>query len=196
MNTIQSPQTPGSPHSGLRAGISLNTHPSSLNLILTRTRVLGEYCHGRLSIDGNHICDTLENTDSRVPAGKYNLTLIKCKQYSRKMPLLFPHSGPHPALDAGSPESHLEPETWNLKLRCAECKRLSLVCSNSTLPCYCPMIKPGNGVCNRPDGSILVGEYNCLGCLIHPKTTFDPLYERIRKSISRGNQVTLIIKDG
>ena len=55
------------------------------------------------------------------------------------------------------------------------------------------MIKPGNGVHNRLDGSILVGQYNCLNSLIHPRTTFDPLYERIRKSLSRGNVVKLII---
>ena len=58
------------------------------------------------------------------------------------------------------------------------------------------MLKPGNGVHNRLDGSILVGQYNCLGSLIHPKDVFDPLYERIRKSLSRGNEVLLIIKDG
>jgi hypothetical protein len=57
------------------------------------------------------------------------------------------------------------------------------------------MLKPGNGTHNRLDGSILVGKYNCLNSLIHPKTVFDPLYERIRKSIRRGHQVTLIIKD-
>jgi hypothetical protein len=31
--------------------------------------------------------------------------------------------------------------------------------------------------------------------LVHPKDVFDSLYERIRKSISRGHQVTLIIKN-
>jgi hypothetical protein len=55
------------------------------------------------------------------------------------------------------------------------------------------MLKPGNGTHNRLDGSILVGKYNCLNSLIHPKTVFDPLYERIRKSISRGNQVLLSV---
>ena len=151
---------------------SLIPKPSTLNLVLTRTRVLGEYCHGKLSIDGNRVCDTLENANALVPAGKYDLTLIKCKQYARKMPCF----NPHPPCDL--------------------CPKLSFVCTNSTLPCYCPMLKPGNGVHNRLDGSILVGKYNCLNSLIHPKTTFDPLYERIRKSVSRGNQVILTIKDG
>ena len=142
-----------------------------MNIVITRTRVKGEYTHGHLTIDGNRICDTLENSTSCVPAGDYPITLIKCKQYARKMP----------CLNANAP--------------CDLCPKLKLVCTNSTMPCYCPMLKPGNGIHNRLDGSILVGVYNCLGSLIHPKTTFDPLYERIRKSLSRGNQVILIIKN-
>jgi hypothetical protein len=61
------------------------------------------------------------------------------------------------------------------------------------LPCFCPMIKPGNGIHGRLDGSILVGKYTCLNSLSHPKTTFDALYERIRKSLSRGHEVKLSI---
>lgn len=48
---------------------------------------------------------------------------------------------------------------------------------------------------DRFDGSIVVGQYNCLNSIIHPKVVFDALSERIRKSISRGNQVMLSIKD-
>lgn len=142
-----------------------------MNIVITRNLVRGEFTHGHLTIDGNRVCQTLENTDFRVPAGEYPITLIKCKQYARKMPCLNPNAP------------------------CALCTKLPFVCNNSTLPCYCPMLKPGNGVHDRLDGSILVGQYNCLGCLIHPKTTFDPLYERIRKSVSRGNQVKLTILD-
>lgn len=144
---------------------------STLNLVVTRDRTRGEYTHGHLTIDGIRICDTLENANSRVPAGTYTIRLAKCKQYSRKMPLLNP------------------------KAPCLQCPKLSFVSNNTKLPCYCPMIKPGNGIHGRLDGSILVGKYNSLNCLIHPRDAFNPLYERIRKSVSRGNQVTLTVKD-
>ena len=136
---------------------------------ITRTLTRGEYTHGRLSIDGNHICDTLENALSCVPSGEYTITLLKCKQYSRKMLCLNPNAP------------------------CIQCPKLRFVCMNSTLPCYCPQIKPGNGIHNRLDGSIIVGRYNCLGSIIHPKSAFDNLYERLRKSIYRGHQVKLTI---
>ena len=149
----------------------------SMIISLTRDYTKGEYTHGHLTIDGVRICSTLENSNAQVPAGEYVITLLKCKQYARKMPLAFPH-----------------PSSLNPQPSCDLCPKLKFVCMNSTLPCYCPMLKPGNGVHNRLDGSILVGQYNCLNSLIHPKTVFDALYERIRKSISRGNKVTLIIE--
>ena len=146
-----------------------------MNIIIQRTQTKGEYTEGHLTIDGVRICSTLENSNSQVPAGEYPITLIKCKQYARKMPCLNP------------------------KAPCTLCKKsLNSQPSslNFTLPCYCPMLKPGNAVHDRLDGSILVGKYNCLNSLIHPKTTFDPLYERIRKAISRGTVVTLTVRDG
>ena len=142
-----------------------------MKIMINRIRTIGEFTEGQLSIDGARICSTLENSNAQVPSGEYQLSLLKCKQYSRKMPCL----NPAPPCDL--------------------CKKLPFVCTNSTLPCWCPMLKPGNGIHGRLDGSILVGKYNCLNCLIHPKTTFDALYERIRKSLSRGNEVILTIKD-
>ena len=142
-----------------------------MNIVITRTLTKGEYTHGHLTIDGLRVCDTLENANGLIPSGEYQITLIKCKQYSRKMLLLNP------------------------KAPCLKCPKLKLVTNNSVLPCYCPMLKAGNGVHNRLDGSILVGTYNCLGSLVHPKDAFDSLFERIRKSISRGNEVILTIKD-
>ena len=143
-----------------------------MNIKLSRDLVRGEYTHGHLTIYGTRVCDTLENTLSMVPAGEYKITLLKCKQHARKMLCLNPNAP------------------------CTLCKR-SLRSQpsslNFTLPCYCPMLKPGNGVHGRLDGSIIVGRYNCLGSIIHPKSAFDSLYERIRKSISRGNVAKLII---
>ena len=55
------------------------------------------------------------------------------------------------------------------------------------------MLKIGNGVYNRPDGSIIVGTHLVPGCVLHSKEAYDPLYQRIRKSIERGNQVILRI---
>ena len=164
-------------------------------ITIQRTLIRGEFCEGQLSIDGIKICHTLENSNSLVPAGEYHITLAKCKQYSRKMPVLNPEApcslckkSLRSALPLGQSKNSPLGPTGRLPKQ----EPSSL---NSVLPCYCPMLKPGNGVCGRLDGSILVGQRNCLGCLVHPKDAFDSLYERIRKSISRGHEVILVIKD-
>ena len=46
---------------------------------LTRDYTKGEYTHGSLSIDGTKICSTLENANALVPAGEYQISLIRCK---------------------------------------------------------------------------------------------------------------------
>lgn len=165
-----------------------------MNIVIKRLFTKGEYTHGSLSIDGTKICSTLENANALVPSGNYQITLIKCKQYARKMPLLkaaIKQEENQACLS--TPEREQARPQVNPSAPCSKCHKLPFVCMNSTLPCYCPMLKPGNGTHNRLDGSILVGKYNCLNSLIHPKTVFDPLYERIRKSMSRGHEVKLSI---
>ena len=79
-------------------------------IMLKRTFTRGEYTHGHLSIDGLRICDTLENANAQVPSGEYQLSLLKCKHHSRKMPCL----------------ANLEPGTLNLEpgsASCTKCKR-------------------------------------------------------------------------
>lgn len=142
-----------------------------MNIIINRYRKKSEIIDGRLYIDGLHICDTAENANGALPAGDYPLFIIRCKQYARKM-LLF-----------------------NPKPPCSKCPPLDFCGNNTTLPCYCPMLKAGNGVHDRFDGSIILGTYICPGSLKHPKQAFDSIYDRLRKSIERGHQVTFTIKE-
>ena len=154
-----------------------------MNIIIRRTMTHGEYTHGTLSIDGTKICHTLENSNALLPAGVYPISLIKCKHHARKMPCL-------------NPSTPCDRCSKSLNSHCnATLSKRDPSSLNFVLPCYCPMLKPGNGVHNRLDGSILIGRYNCLGSLVHPKDFFDSLFERIRKSLSRGNEILLTIND-
>lgn len=142
-----------------------------MNIIIKRHQKSLDYIVGHLLIDDEHICHTLENPSSCLGEGCYTITTVKCKVYNRKMPIVG---------ECGD---------------CTQCKKPQYVGINTTLPQFCPMLKPGNGVHNRLDGSILVGDCEVPGCILHPRTTFDSLYQRIRKSIERGNQVVLTIKN-
>lgn len=146
-----------------------------MNITLQRISVKGEITEGHLRIDGYTICDTLENTYSCLAPGDYRVHLIKCRQYARKMPILIPNS------------SSLIPNS------CSSCPRKHYVNHNTVMPCFCPMIKPGNGIHSRHDGSILIGHRQCQGLLIHPREVFATLYDRLRMTIQRGKEVTLKI---
>ncbi len=131
-----------------------------MHILITRHRYKPATIDGQLSIDGIRICDCAENAHTALPPGTYSITIVHCRQYARKMPLITPISNQ------------------------------SSVINNRV----CPMLCPGNGVYNRKDGSILVGEYLVPGCLKHSRFTFDNLYDRIRKNLQRGKEVTLTIR--
>ncbi|MEE1079691.1 MAG: DUF5675 family protein [Bacteroidales bacterium] len=131
-----------------------------MHILITRHRYKPATIDGQLSIDGIRICDCAENAHTALPPGIYSITIVHCRQYARKMPLITPISNQ------------------------------SSVINNR----ICPMLKPGNGVYHREDGSILVGEYLVPGCLKHSRFTFDNLYDRIRKNLQRGKEVTLTIR--
>ena len=131
-----------------------------MHILITRHRYKPATIDGQLSIDGIRICDCAENAHTALPPGTYSITIVHCRQYARKMPLITPISN----------------QTSVINNR------------------ICPMLKPGNGVYHRKDGSILVGEYLVPGCLKHSRFTFDNLYDRIRKNLQRGKEVTLTIR--
>ena len=154
-----------------------------------------EVIDGHLFIDGIKICDTAENATEALPEGDYLVTIAYCKQYKRKVLRLEAATLSNPVRSAGitKPESKIWLEA---STRCDKCPKLKFVFYDSTMPTYCPQLKIGNGVYNRPNGSIIVGTHLVPGCLLHSKDAYDPLYQRIRKSIERGNEVILrILRD-
>ena len=140
-----------------------------MKIELRRIRIQGESIDGAIYINGVQVCDTAENIRTTLPSGNYPVRLIKCKQYKRKMPII-----------TKSPD-------------CKQCFHRRMITSNTVLPCKCPMLKPGNGIHNRTDGSILVGVHICPGCLKNSEQVFYRLYQRIRKHTERGKPVVLSI---
>ena len=146
-----------------------------MKLIINRKEQTKSAIAGTLHIDGQYICDTAENRHTSLPAGTYQIVRHFCKLYNRFMPLIR-----HPELVSGSEH-------------CSLCEQIEETSINTVLPCYCPMLKPGNGIHNRNDGSILLGTEIVPGCLSHPLQAFSPLAERIRKTVKRNKVINLVI---
>lgn len=169
-----------------------------MNIIIQRKEQTKSAIAGTLHIDGQYICDTAENRHTALPAGTYQIVRHFCKQYNRFMPLIrHPElvSGPVKELVSG-PVKELVSGSKKHQWDCSHCKPQITeeeVSLNTIMPCHCPMLKPGNGIHHREDGSILLGTEIVPGCLSHPLQAFSPLAERIRKAVKRNKVINLVI---
>ena len=123
------------------------------------------------------VCGTVEREADCLPAGKYRVCIGKCKRLNRKMPFLVPMDSSQCELCCKARHSH----------------EFGDISAFTSLPCA--MIQPGNGPFTMSRGSILVGEVHAPGYVLKSHPLFTTLYERIKKAVWRGNEVTLEIKE-
>ena len=133
-------------------------------------------------VDGQYseqvkVCGTVEREADCLPAGKYRVRIGKCKRLNRKMPFLVPMDSSQCELCCKARHSH----------------EFGDISAFASLPCA--MIQPGNGPFTMSRGSILVGEVHAPGYVLKSQSLFTTLYERIKKAVWRGNEVTLEIKE-
>lgn len=123
------------------------------------------------------VCGTVEREADCLPAGKYRVRIGKCIYHHRKMPFLVPMDSSQCELCCKARHSH----------------EFGDISAFASLPCA--MIQPGNGPFTMSRGSILVGEVHAPGYVLKSQPLFTTLYERIKKAVWRGNEVTLEIKE-
>lgn len=123
------------------------------------------------------VCGTVEREADCLPAGKYLVCIGKCIYHRRKMPFLVPMDSSQCELCCKARHSH----------------EFGDISAFTSLPCA--MIQPGNGPFTMGRGSILVGEVHAPGYVLKSQSLFTTLYERIKKAVWRGNEVTLEIKE-
>ena len=123
------------------------------------------------------VCGTVEREADCLPAGKYRVCIGKCIYHHRKMPFLVPVDSSQCELCCKARHSH----------------EFGDISAFASLPCA--MIQPGNGPFTMSRGSILVGEVHAPGYVLKSHPLFATLYERIKKAVWRGNEVTLEIKE-
>ena len=146
-----------------------------MNIELIRVEQMGEAISGFLCIDGKRMCDTAENAASCLAKGVYRVERQPCKMYNRTALLVI-----------------VDPNV-DMTRKCKHCTPSEEVNMNTPCPCFCPQLKPGNGIHGHQDGSIRMGKEIIPGCLEHPQEPFNNLSERIRKCLSRGGTVILTI---
>lgn len=170
-----------------------------MNIELLRIRHRAATIDGQIRIDGRKVCDCAENAHHCLPAGTYRIVIMPCRLHARKMPVVSKSVsdsvGDSAIAIAKNPSPNaIANANANANSLCSSCHRGPYIGINTSMSRKCVQLCPGNGVYNRTDGSIIVGEYLVPGCLKHSRAAFANLYDRIRKNIERGRDITLTIR--
>ena len=137
----------------------------------------GRYHHavsGRLLIDGQHVCDTLEQDTGSLPEGEY----VMCRNKASALPYYI-YSGKE---DIGS---GLEE-----KSDCVPEKKADCVPEEKNRKVFLSM---GNGIHGWRHRCIIVGECLHLGFLIRSQEHYDQLLPRLRMQLVRHRPIVVKI---
>ena len=148
-------------------------------ILLKRYRKKPATIDGYIKIADTYICDTAESAAHALPPGTYSIvTSHKGETNAGKLIIV-----------STSPSAHSSHSSPILSRPLASSPILSRPLASS------PILTSGNGVYTSRDSRILVGKYIVPGCLSHSGSIYKTLSDRIRRSISRGHDVTLQIEE-
>lgn len=139
------------------------------------------------------VCGTVEREADCLPAGKYRVCIGKCIYHRRKMPFLVPMEEVSSSIKSSKGLCVLDSSQCELCCKARHSHEFGDISAFTSLPCA--MIQPGNGPFTMSRGSILVGEVHAPGFVLKSQPLFTTLYERIKKAVWRGHDVTLEIKE-
>jgi hypothetical protein len=137
----------------------------------------GRYHHavsGRLLIDGQHVCDTLEQDAGSLPEGEY----VMCRNKASALPYYI-YSGKE---DIGS--------GLEQKADCVPEKKSDCVPEEKNRKVFLSM---GNGIHGWRRRCIIVGECLHLGFLIRSQEHYDQLLPRLRMQLVRHRPIVVKI---
>lgn len=137
----------------------------------------GRYHHavsGRLLIDGQHVCDTLEQDTGSLPEGEY----VMCRNKASALPYYI-YSGKE---DIGS--------GLEQKADCVPEQKADCVPEEKNRKVFLSM---GNGIHGWRRRCIIVGECLHLGFLIRSQEHYDQLLPRLRMQLVRHRPIVVKI---
>lgn len=137
----------------------------------------GRYHHavsGRLLIDGQHVCDTLEQDTGSLPDGEY----VMCRNKASSLPYYI-YSGKE---DIGS--------GLEQKADCVLEEKADCVPEEKNRKVFLSM---GNGIHGWRHRCIIVGECLHLGFLIRSQEHYDQLLPRLRMQLVRHRPIVVKI---
>ena len=145
----------------------------------------GRYHHavsGRLLIDGQHVCDTLEQDTGSLPEGEY----FMCRNKASALPYYI-YSGKEDIGSGLEQKADCAPEE---KADCAPEEKSDCVPEEKNRKVFLSM---GNGIHGWRRRCIIVGECLHLGFLIRSQEHYDQLLPSLRMQLVRHRPIVVKI---
>ena len=145
----------------------------------------GRYHHavsGRLLIDGQHVCDTLEQDTGSLPEGEY----VMCRNKASSLPYYI-YSGKE---DIGSGLEQKADCAKEQKADCVPEEKSDCVPEEKNRKVF---LSIGNGIHGWRRRCIIVGECLHLGFLIRSQEHYDQLLPRLRMQLVRHRPIVVKI---
>ena len=145
----------------------------------------GRYHHavsGRLLIDGQHVCDTLEQDAGSLPEGEY----VMCRNKASSLPYYI-YSGKEDIGSGLEQKADCVPEE---KADCVPEEKSDCVPEEKNRKVFLSM---GNGIHGWRRRCIIVGECLHLGFLIRSQEHYDQLLPRLRMQLVRHRPIVVKI---
>ena len=145
----------------------------------------GRYHHavsGRLLIDGQHVCDTLEQDTGSLPEGEY----VMCRNKASSLPYYI-YSGKEDIVSGLEQKADCVPEE---KSDCVPEEKSDCVPEEKNRKVFLSM---GNGIHGWRHRCIIVGECLHLGFLIRSQEHYDQLLPRLRMQLVRHRSIVVKI---
>ena len=145
----------------------------------------GRYHHavsGRLLIDGQHVCDTLEQDTGSLPEGEY----VMCRNKASALPYYI-YSGKEDIGSGLEQKADCVPEK---KSDCVPEEKSDCVPEEKNRKVFLSM---GNGIHGWRRRCIIVGECLHLGFLIRSQEHYDQLLPRLRMQLVRHRPIVVKI---
>ena len=143
-----------------------------MNILLERIARKGEYTIGRLYIKGEHLCDTLEDTDRGLSQDMSEAEIKTHKVHGQT------------AIPTG--EYRIDMRTISPRFKRILPRLIAVKGFQGVL------IHSGNTAADT-EGCILVGENRKVGMLLNSRATLDKLFARMKKAQADGEEIKLLI---
>ena len=165
-------------------------------------KISPNYREGSLIINGERVCDFLEDGVTGLGTGEYTLKIGKCPVQKRQIILVNPLAGTdcERCVNNDCAIRKLREKENDLLAKAVdeldgnvlkEYERTvhsdSLASLSQIHPPVCHRMIQGNGVNGKHDGRIIIGKRIAPGVVIDSKDTYYRFYKRIEKSIARGH---------